>query len=136
MFETLHHGRLAALSIGNDGLFEYSGNGNIVSYYDAWKPYKIDNASDFVLLPGLAVIALMFIMLIFHIATSSCILKFALRDATGLTVMTNAYHTIITPPLHIDWELFYDRQKDDEKCVKKCWKMYVSCGLMPSYHTK
>ena len=125
MFETLHHGRLAALTIGNDVLFEYSDNGSIVPYYEAWKPYKIDNASDFVTLPGLADLALIFIMLIFHIVMSSCILKFSLRDATIISLMTQAYYSIITPPLHIDWAFYYDRQKDDEKCVKTCWKKYV-----------
>ena len=81
LFDTLHLGRLATLPVSaNRGgeKFDYTDGGKIIEFEDAWEQYRIDNSSEFVDMPAIAVLATMLIMFIFHIFATSSILKLKL----------------------------------------------------------
>ena len=126
LFDTLHHGRLAALSVNDYKMeFDLSDDGTPITFQDAWEPYKMDHISDFLDIPVIGVASILVFMLLFHILGSACILKFAMRKQSNLRLLLEGFHTLITPPLHIDWEMFY-RMSDGKESIKQSWKRFVA----------
>ena len=128
LFNTLHHGRLAALYVmpysRNEEYFDYSDDGRVITFQETWEKFRINDQSDFVELPATAVIAIMTSMLIFHVLASTCILKQTLKDQNGIYLVSGGFQTLISPPLHFDWHFYFmENNKDDN--VKKCWKRCV-----------
>ena len=135
LFNTLHHGRLAALHvmpqvlrktpyIRNEDAFDYSDDGRLITFQEAWENFRINDQSDFVELPATAVIAILTTMLIFHVLASTCILKQTLKEKNGIYLVSRGFQTLISPPLHFDWH-FYFMDKNEVVSVQKCWKRYV-----------
>ena len=123
LFNTLHHGRMAALLVSNErtgDAFDYAGNQKI-SLQEAWNQFKIDDSSEFADIPALAVLAMMFTMLIFHLFASACILKVIFKSQNISVLALDGFYTIISPPLHYDWEFFSLTNKGEDGVVK-CWK--------------
>ena len=126
LFDTLHHGRLAAMSVWTNSMeaFDYDDDGRIITFEDAWNQFRIDDSFDFVEIPALAILAMMLTMFVFHMFASTCILKLSLRARSIFSIAPHGFYTIISPPLHYDWEFFY-RQSNEEKAIVKCWKRQV-----------
>ena len=96
--------------------FDYHDDGSIMTLQDTWNKFRIEDSSEFVEIPALAVLALMFTIFIFHILASSFILKLTSNMASLC-----GFYTIISPPLYYDWDFFY-RQCNKENDIVKCWK--------------
>ena len=128
LFNTLHHGRLAALYvmpyIRNEEAFDYSDDGRLITFQEAWEKFRINDQSDFVELPATAVIAILTTMLIFHVLASTCILKQTFRNKSIIYLVSRGFQNLISPPLHFDWH-FYFMEKNEDDTVQKCWKRYV-----------
>ena len=124
LFNTLHHGRLAALSVKQDRNGEPFDHGLNVTLHEAWEQFRIDTSSDFVELPATAVVAIMISMFILHIFVISCTLKITLNGKKTVTLLPQGFYSIISPPLHLDWEFFY-RQSNMKDSISKCWKRQV-----------
>ena len=125
MCNTLHHGRLAALT-ASDGLgeLENTHDGLKTSFQHAWEPYKIDHISLFLEIPVIGVVTILTIMFLFHILGSTCILKLTNNKKTTPELMLEGFHTLIASPLHIDWEMFY-RMSDGKQSIKHYWRRLI-----------
>ena len=122
LFDSLHHGRLAALSVHNGQReFDRSKNGLRITFENAWEPYRIEDISKFNDIPVGIVVLILGIMLIYHILGSICILKLTMKNHTIKELVFQSCYSLITPPLHIDWEKFY-RISDGGKPIGQCWK--------------
>ena len=126
LFNTLHHGRLAALQVGIDPQqehFDYFEGGKGNTLEEAWEPFRFGDASEFVDMPPLAVFALLLVMFLFHIFAISSISKQILKSKWNFSLFMDSLCTIISPPLHCDWELLY-RMSNEKDAITKCWKRY------------
>ena len=101
--------------------FDNYDNESIISFQEAWDQFRINDSSDFVDVPPLAVLVTMLALFLFHILNSSCILKLKLKSKSLLTLLPNGFYTLISPPLHYDWEFFY-RQSGEKDAILKCCK--------------
>ena len=125
LFDTLHHGRLAGLAATtvrnypNREPFGYTDDNSTITFYEAWQQFRIEEPSDFVDIPPLAVLAIILVMFTFHIIASSSILKLILKSKSPF--LPNGFYTLICPPLHYDWEFLYT-QSDEKDAILKCWK--------------
>ena len=122
LFDTLHHGRLASLSVyTGQREFNHSQNGPPVTFEDAWEPYKIGHISLFPDIPVLGVVTILAAMFLFHILGSTCLLKLTMKNIAIPELVLQGFYTLITPPLHLDWEVFY-RMSEWERSITECWK--------------
>ena len=122
MFDTLHHGRIAALSVSEGhGDFDIFGDGLPFTFADAWEPYRINHISLFLDIPITCVVSILIIMFLFHMFGSTLIIKLLGSNQALRELIPQAFYTLITPPLHIDWELFY-RIGDGKQSITQCWK--------------
>ena len=136
LFDTLHHGRLASLSVGSlrgqrdwylkrtpifERAFDKLDDGKFITFQDAWEPYRINHISLFLDIPVTVVILILIIMTLFHIFGSTIILKLTLKKQALSQVVLQGFHTLITPHLHVDWEMFY-RMSDGKQSIRQCWK--------------
>ena len=106
----------------NQDVFDYD-DGSIITFYEKLNQFRIDESSDFVQIPALAVLALMFTMFIFHIFASTYILRFTVRVESILSLVSRGFYTIISSTLHYDWEFFY--KQSNEKAIVKRWKRHA-----------
>ena len=112
----------------NGDAFDYADDGTIISFQEAWDPFRLDNSSEFVDIPPYAVLSIMLVVFLFHILGSLCILKDKLKSTSIFTLAPKGFYTLISPPLHFDWEFFY-RQSDGQDTILLCWKRYANiCG--------
>ena len=126
LFDTLHHGRLASTHVKNgQRAFDYATDGSPITFSDAWEPFRLEDASHFLEMPITAVLAIMATMFVFHIFASTCVLKLSLRKRLTAKLLVRGLHTLIVPPLHYDWELFYRQDLQQNSSVLTCWKRYV-----------
>ena len=95
--------------------------GTVVTFQEAWNQFRMNDSSDFVDIPPLAVLSTMLAMFLFHIIASPCILKQKLKSKSFFTLVSKGFYTLISPPLHFDWEFFY-RQSAHEDNILMCWK--------------
>ena len=136
LFDTLHHGRHASLSVGSlrgerdwyvestpifERAFDQLENGTLITFQDAWEPYQIKHISLFLDIPVTAVISILIIMTLFHIFGSTIILKFTSKKQALSELALQGFHALITPHLHVDWEMFY-RMSDGKQSIKQSWK--------------
>ena len=122
LFNTLHHGRLAALPVREGGEeFDVSEDGSKITFQQAWAPYQIDHISLFLEIPVHGVVTLLAMMLIFHLFGSTCILKLTRNNKEIPELILEGFHTLISPPLHIDWEMFY-RMSCWMQPITHCWR--------------
>ena len=127
LFNTLHHGRLAAHQVGVDPVrekFDYIDGGRGVEFQEAWEQFRIDDPFEFVEMPAIAVLATMLTMFFFHIVATSSILKLKLKSKELSSLFLNSLYNLISPPLHYDWEFFY-RESSEEDAILNCWKRQV-----------
>ena len=96
----------------------------VVEFEDAWEQHRIDNSSEFVDMPAIAVLATMLTMFFFHIFATSSILKLKLKYKGLSSLFLNSLYNLISPPLHYDWEFFY-RKSNEEDAILKCWKRHA-----------
>ena len=125
LFDTLHHGRLAALAVdinANKEQFNYPINHINISFKEAWDKFRLDDATQFLDLPTWAVLILLVVGLVLHIFASSCIVHISTKGKANVRIMAEGFYTLITPPLHLDWEFYHDSNKRDP--IKLCWKKY------------
>ena len=124
LFDTFHHGRLGALTVndGRDGerKFDVSEDRSFLTFEKAWDHFRFQNASDFQNMPIIMVIGLLLSMICLHIFVSSLVIKILNRSHSICQSISQAFYSILTPPLHIDWELFY--RQDGNKNVLKSWE--------------
>ena len=122
LLDTLHHGRLAAIP-ARDGVreFDISLDGSKITFEQAWEPFKIDHISLFLEIPIVGVVTILASIFIFHIFGSTCILKLMKNKKAIPELTLEGFHTLIAPPLHTDWEMFY-RMTDDNQSIKHCWR--------------
>ena len=118
-FDCLHHGRLAALGVG-----DHSANSSAIGFAEIWEPLKINDITDFLDMPVSVVSIILIIMVLFHIFASSLTQKMILRRPLGAELFFQGLHSFISPPLHLDWELLF-RQDSDATSVLNCWKRYI-----------
>ena len=125
LFDTLHHGRLAALPVrGGEREFDFSVDGSKITFQEAWEPFMIDHIFLFLEIPVYGVVVILTTMLLFHIFGSACTLKLMKNKAAIPKLILEAFHTLIAPPLHIDWEMFY-RLSDGTLSIKHCWRRLI-----------
>ena len=127
LFDTLHHGRLAALyvDINERGrVFDLSTNGSAISFQEAWRPLKINNISEFSDIPIWAVLLILAMVCIFHIFAITLIIRSRGRKNLNVKLVLEGFHSFIAPPLHFDWEYFY-RISSYELSVLDSWTRYA-----------
>ena len=112
---------LYLLVVGIHSFTYHAADGTAITYHDAWEPYRLDTMTDFLEIPTIWVAVIFLTMLALHLVGSSLLLSFATRHESLPGLVLDAFHTIITPPLHVDWELFY-RQTSYNPSVIKSWK--------------
>ena len=125
LFNTLHHGRMAAIPVRNDlnrEPFDHTVDNGIITFQEAWEQFRLHDPSEFVYIPPYAVLAIMLVMFLFHILASSCILKVKLKSKSLFILVQEGLYTLISPPLHYDWEFFYRQSDEQDSTVKVCWK--------------
>ena len=123
LFDTLHHGRLGSLSaatISKTGLFDRSEHGLHITFHDAWKPFRLYTISDFLHIPSIVVPFILFSIGFIHICANSLLMKLTTKNTSLSSSLFHGLHSIITPPLHTDWELYY-RNVDGKESIIKCW---------------
>ena len=121
LFDTLHHERLGSLSVGpeyGNETFEYLHDGTPISLLDAWEPFKI---KEMFYMSITAVSSLMVSICLLSILASTLVLKFSLRETPSPGLFMQGLHCFIAPPLHIDWEIFYRRDKE-KASVLNWWR--------------
>ena len=140
LFNTLHHGRLAAMSLRRNNIktFDYSNDGMIITFEDAWNQFRIDDSSDFVEISSAAALGMVLAMFMFHVFACSCILKLALKGSSILSLLPRGFYTLISPPLHYDWEFFYMQSNEENpiaivKSWKKCMHASSKAAVMRSH---
>ena len=101
--------------------FDDTDDNGITTFEEAWNQFRLNDSSSFVDIPPFAVLALMLVMFIIHIPASSCILKLKLNSTSFSTLVSLGFYTLISPPLHYDWQFFY-RQSDEKDSILLCWK--------------
>ena len=125
LFDTLHHGRLATFHVNyGQRIFDYSSDGLPIKFVDAWEPFILDDISDFLHMPVTAVIVIMIVMAVLHIFVSTFILKITLKKNFSAELFVHRFHSLISPPLHVDWESIY-RENEHTVPVLTCWKRYI-----------
>ena len=122
LFDTLHHGRLAALP-ASDGQreFDISVDGSKITFHEAWEPFKTNHISHFLEIPVIGVVIILTLMIVFHIFGSICILRLMRNQKAIPELLLEGFHALISPPLHIDWEMFY-RDSEAKQSIKHCWR--------------
>ena len=64
LFNSLHHGRMASLSVlDGNRTYDYSENGETISFEEAWSQFRIDDSSQFFSMPlvvGLTMLSFVF----------------------------------------------------------------------------
>ena len=125
LFNTLHHGKLAAMSVRTNNMegFDNVADGKIITFEDAWNQFRIDDSSYFVEISPLAILVMLLTTFSFHIFASACILKLSLRAESIPSLIFCGFYTMISPPLHYDWEFFY-RPNNEETGIIMCWKRH------------
>lgn len=128
MFDTLHHARLALKNVYDGSReFDVSDGGLTISFQEAWDEFRLDDWSHFLNMPILVTVALMTTMFVLHMFVSSTVVHYMERPARSNVIsdkVLQGFHSILSPPLHLDWEYYYrNRQRDDT--VVKCWEKYV-----------
>ena len=124
LFDCLHHGRLAALPVNdNEMIFEYTHDGVPLNFSNGWEPLKINDISNFPDIPVVFVLAILITMILFHVFASSLIQKQTQQKQFSADLLLQGLYSFISPPLHLDWELFH-RQNTENYSVLKCWKRY------------
>ena len=122
LFESLHHGRLASISVvDGQRIFDNSLVGLPINFSDAWQPLKIKDIANFPDLPVMAVLIIFIIMVLLHIFATALLMKIISKHPFGVENIIEALRSFISPPLHLDWELFY-RQDIQNISVLCCWK--------------
>ena len=101
--------------------FDYTDDNGVTTFEEAWDQFKMNDSSNFVDFHPLAVLALMLMIFILHIPASSCILKLKLKSKRFSTLVPWGFYTLISPPLHYDWEFFY-RENYEQDSFLMCWK--------------
>ena len=127
LFNTLHHGRMATIPARNTingEAFDHSIDGKLITFQDSWDKLTNDDPSDFVDFPPFAIFATVLVMFLFHIFASSCTLKVKLKSTSPFSFVPDGFYTLISPPLHYDWEFFY-RQGNEQDTILLCWKRHV-----------
>ena len=127
LFDCLHHGRLAAIAV-KDGqrIFDFSSDGSQFNFSDAWKPLEIKDISYFPDIPVIAVLGILITMIILHIFTTSLVLKQCFKQPFRADFVIQGFHSLICPPLHLDWEFFYRLHAHAKDfSVLRSWKRYV-----------
>lgn len=114
-------GAIPAKNVIDVVAFDYSDNGSIIPFQGSWEQFQLNHSSDFVDIPATSVLAILLVMFAFHIFTSSFIIKFNLKSKSLSSLVTKGFYTLISPPLHYDWNFFY-KQNNDEGTILKCWK--------------
>ena len=125
LLDTLHHGRLGIIPVHVHSRlreFDRIANGTPVTFEEAWAPFKLDSMTQFLDIPMICVGTILVSMLAFHLFSTTCYLKFMKHQALSISIM-EAFHSILTPPLHVDWEWFY-RQNNYKTSVTKFWNKY------------
>ena len=108
LFNTLHHGRLAGLPIRRGlRVFDRTSDFSEITFQQAWEPYKMDDISHIVELPVVGVVIMLMNIFLFHIFGSTCVFRLVNSKPALLELIYEGFHTIITPPLHLDWEMLY-----------------------------
>ena len=134
LFDTLHHARCAALPIREGRReFDISDDGSKITIQQAWEPYQIDHISLFLEIPLIGVVTILTTVLLFHIFGSTCILNLMGNKNPIPESILQAIHTLISPPLHIDWETFY-RKSDGKLPIKQCWKRLIRMAIISTYN--
>ena len=124
LFDTLHHGRLAILSFADGHMhseLDQLQDGLYTTFQEAWDQHRLENVSEFLNMPTIAIAALMTSMFLLHVLVSTIILKIMPNDKAFSNLVVQGFHSLISPPLHIDWEYYY-RLNDKRESVLKCWK--------------
>ena len=124
LFDTLHHSRLAVMRVADEQRqidFSASDGGTSMTYQDAWDQFRLDNLSDFLYMPTFVILALMLSMFLFHVLGSTILLKIMPNDTAISGLLLQGFHSIISPPLHIDWEYYY-RLSDKRESVLESWR--------------
>ena len=121
LFDTFHHGRLGVLTVG-DGEREFvmSEEGVSLTFKEAWEPFRLENASDFQTMPISMVVWLLLAIIFIHVSISSLTLRLFNMSTRLPPLIYQGFYSILTPPLHVDWEFFY--RQDGNKDVLKSWR--------------
>ena len=123
LFDTFHHGRLAAINVRDgDRAFDTFGNGNPITFQEAWEPFRLDDAANFLFVSLTVTIWILFSTIVLHILAISCTSKIMIGTRSMSMAISQGFHSILNPPLHIDWEMFY--RQDSTKDVLKCWRRW------------
>ena len=101
--------------------FDDTDDNGTTTFEEAWDQFRLNDSSYFVDIPPFAVLALMLMMFIIHILASSYILKLKLKSTRLSTLVPCGFYTLISPPLHYDWQFFYG-QSDEKDSILICWK--------------
>ena len=122
LFNTLHHGRLAGLPIRRGlRVFDRTSDFSEITFQQAWEPYKIDDIPHFVELPVVGVVIILMSLFLLHIFGSTCVFRLLKSKTALLELIYEGFHTIIAPPLHLDWEMLY-RISDGKTSVNQYWR--------------
>ena len=123
LFDTLHHGRLGSLPVevsSSTSLFDHSNDGFLISFNDAWEPFRFNNISDFFHIPFIGVSFILVSIGFIHICVNSLLLKLTTKNTSLFSSIFHGLHSIITPLLHVDWELYYISDIKHESIIR-CW---------------
>ena len=73
LFDTFHHGRLAAINVRDgDRAFDTFGNGNPITFQEAWEPFRLDDAANFLFVSLTVTVWILFSTIVLHILAISC----------------------------------------------------------------
>ena len=124
LYDTLHHGRLATLNVKTDlsqDIFDYTTDGLNVTFFDAWKPFRINHISEFPEMPMLGVLLLMGSLCVMHIFAFLWNLKVLLGEKINAGLLMQGLHSFIAPPLQYDWDLLY-QEYPQNGTLHNCWR--------------
>ena len=123
LFDILHHGRMGSLHVDiimKTSIFDESDHGKQVSFHDAWEPFRLNSITDFLDIPVIGVSFILVSVGCMHIWANSFLMRLTTKNTSFSRSILHGLHSIITPPLHTDWEMFY-RNTDGKKSVIESW---------------
>jgi hypothetical protein len=131
LFDTNYHGYFGALSAGKGNenqtsLFDYHMNNTPIFFKEAWQQFKFDSHLYFYLPTFLYIFLIA--MIISHIITGYIIQSKIHRKSKerDMKNLFHAFHSLMSPPLVLDWELIYRKSKG-KITVKDSWLKSQYC---------
>ena len=131
IFNTFYHYKLGLLLPNTYGklhpVFEINSNGQDIYDWDLWREnYKISRAEDIFNIPYYLLICTLLLVVVVHLAISQLFKKLYFKGIKGTKInfpknIIDDLSTLLSPPLHLDWELIYRQGGGTGISIRECW---------------